>query len=320
VPRLSIVIPCLGGAAEFDGTLVSVLQHRPADSEILVLHTEPYDDPYGLRGEVQFLRAAGRAQCVELINEGVAAANGEIVHVIACGLEASEGWTAAAVAHFNDPQVAAVSPLVFDQAGDIVAAGLRYSLGGTRQVVTDRRLLAPGTGRLRASILGPTLSAAFYRRDVLAALDGFDGQLGDRFADVDLALCLQAIGCLHRCEPASQLKQAIGEIAVADDKAFSRGRLAQRLFWRHAAGRGIAASLALHPFSVASDLAREGFSSVAASMLGRAVGYCQVGESRRQQDRIATALQRIEEIAERGATIKLPLTRQGAEAAHRRAA
>src|SRR5436305_571247 len=36
VPRLSIIIPCLGGAAEFDGTLVSVLQNRPADCEVLV--------------------------------------------------------------------------------------------------------------------------------------------------------------------------------------------------------------------------------------------------------------------------------------------
>jgi len=55
VPRLSIVIPCLGGAAEFDATLVSVLQHRPADCEVLVIHNEPYDDPYALGHEVRFV-------------------------------------------------------------------------------------------------------------------------------------------------------------------------------------------------------------------------------------------------------------------------
>lgn len=321
MPRLSIVIPCLGGAAEFDGTLVSVLQHRPADSEILVLHTEPYDDPYALRGEVHFLRAAGRKQCVELINEAIAAAAGEIVHVIGCGLEATEGWTDTAVAHFDDPQVAAVSPLVLDRDGEnLVSAGLRYSLGGTRQVVTDKLLLSPGTGRLRASILGPTLAAAFFRRDVLTALDGFDGQLGDRFADVDLALCLQDLGCLHCCEPASRLKQVISDVSASDDKAFSRGRLAQRLFWRHAAGRGLAASLALHPLSLAGDLAREGVTAAAASMLGRAVACCQIGEARRQQERIATAIQRMEDLAELQTTIKLPAARQSAEVTRRRAA
>src|SRR3954469_4194264 len=55
VPRLSIVIPCLGGAADFDATLVSVLQNRPGDCEVLVAHSEPYDDPYRLHGEVHFI-------------------------------------------------------------------------------------------------------------------------------------------------------------------------------------------------------------------------------------------------------------------------
>ena len=69
VPRLSIVIPCLGGAADFDGTLVSVLQNRPADCEVLVLHTEPYDDPYGLRNEVRFMESRG--SLVDLLNVAV---------------------------------------------------------------------------------------------------------------------------------------------------------------------------------------------------------------------------------------------------------
>src|SRR5688572_24937936 len=109
VPRLSIVIPCVGGAAEFDGTLVSVLQHRPADCEVVVLHTEQYDDPYDLQGEVEFRRSQHQT-VVELVNEGLAAATGDIVHVLGCGVEATEGWADAALPHFDDPQVATVSP------------------------------------------------------------------------------------------------------------------------------------------------------------------------------------------------------------------
>src|SRR6186997_2704558 len=86
VPRLTILIPCVGGAAEFDATLVSVLQHRPADCEVLLVHTEPYDDPYELGREVQFLRGGRGAGLVELVNEGIATAPSDIVHILGCGI------------------------------------------------------------------------------------------------------------------------------------------------------------------------------------------------------------------------------------------
>src|SRR5437773_6639777 len=89
VPRLSIIIPCLGGAAEFDATLVSVLQNRPTDCEVLVLHTEPYDDPYSLGDEVRFIESHA-GSLVELLNIGVEQASGEVLHIVGCGLEATE--------------------------------------------------------------------------------------------------------------------------------------------------------------------------------------------------------------------------------------
>jgi hypothetical protein len=78
------VIPCQGGAAEFDGTLVSVLQNRPADCEIVVVHRDPYDDPYGLGSEVRFIRSDGH-QLVGLANLGIEQARGEVVHLLGCG-------------------------------------------------------------------------------------------------------------------------------------------------------------------------------------------------------------------------------------------
>ena len=182
VPRLSVVIPCPGGATDFDGTLVAVLQNRPADCEVLVVHGEPYDDPYALDSEVRFVRATCH-DLASLANIGIEQATGEIVHLIGCGLTAQEGWTVPAVAQFKDPEVATVSPVVL--AADrqhVHAAGVRWSLGGARQVVADDRVLLAGAGRLRSKILGPTLAAGFYRRDVLAALGGFEAGLGDSLA------------------------------------------------------------------------------------------------------------------------------------------
>src|SRR5206468_2200743 len=168
---------------------------RPADCEVLVVHTEPYDDPYGLAHEVRFIESRG--SLVDLLNVAVHQASGEVLHVVGCGLEATEGWTTAALAHFEDADVASVSPLIVSCGEQhIIAGGVRWSLGGARKVVNDDRLFRPGAGRLRASILGPALSAAFYRREVLAALDGFDPAIGDRLADVNLALALRSLGRL----------------------------------------------------------------------------------------------------------------------------
>ena len=49
--RLSIVIPVLGSLDGLEDTLVSVLENRPADCQIVVVLNQPYDDPYDLKDE-----------------------------------------------------------------------------------------------------------------------------------------------------------------------------------------------------------------------------------------------------------------------------
>ena len=320
MPRLSIVIPCLGGAAEFDGTLVSVLQNRPADCEVLVVHTEPYADPYDLAGEVEFLPHAG-PNLVSLINAGLQQSSGEIVHLLGCGLQATEGWTAAATDHFNDEEVAAVTPLIAEADGQaIVSAGLRFTRGGSRKVVTDRRLLSPGAGRLRAGVLGPTLAAGFYRRDVLAALDGLDESLGDGLADVGIALSIRALGLLHVCEPAARLLQQADPMANVTASGFAGGRAAERLFWRHAAERGLPLSLALHGLTAAAGLLGTSEPKGLMAILGRAVACAEFGSIARHQQHLAAAQQRLDEVAALRATIKLPAAQAQPLSQRRRAA
>ena len=284
-------------AAEFDGTLVSVLQSRPADCEVLVVHTEPYDDPYELRGEVRFIQAASES-LVELLNTALAESAGEVLHIVGCGLEATEHWTAAAVAHFEDPDVAAVSPLVLDKKDrKVVAAGIRWSLGGARRVISDQRVATPGSGRLRASIHGPTLTAAFYRREVLAALGGFDATLEASLADVDAALAIQALGKLHICEPASELLLASDQETALTD-GFRGGRGAERLFWQYAVERGLASALLLHPLAIGGDAAaRVANSSLISSLAGRAAAWLDWTAARRHQDRLSSAAEQLAELA-----------------------
>ena len=306
--RLSIVIPCLGDAAEFDGTLVSVLQNRPADCEVLVAHRQPYDDPYRLRGEVRFLHCQAHS-LVELLNGAIAEAAGEVLHVVGCGLEATENWAAAALSHFADPDVASVSPLVLARDRErVAAAGVRWTLGGARRVVTDSRLLAPGSGRLRAKIIAPTLVAGFYRRDVLVALGGFEAAMGAH-ADIAWGLALQGFGRLHVVEPASRLLQ-VQEPALAASAGFAHGRSAERLFWRHAVQRGLSLSLALHAFEVATAAVwpstRRAFIP---NILGRAAAWLEFGAVQRHEEQLLAAQERLRELAELRAATQKPSQR-----------
>jgi hypothetical protein len=305
VPRLTILIPCVGGAAEFDATLVSVLQHRPDDCEVLLVHTEPYDDPYELGSEVQFLRSGASARLVELINEGIATAAGEVVHLLGCGIEVTEGWTDAALERFQDADIAAVSPVVLDiDRKKLLAAGVRWTVGGSRQVVADQRVLHGGSARLRAGILGPTLAAGFFRREVMEALGGFDSRLDDRYADVDLALAIAALDLRAVCEPGSRVVQT----TVRDDQrraSFARGRNAERIFWRNAPARGMLPSLVMHPFALIDDiLATRSALGAGLAALGRTLSVLEFGAVKRHEERLAAAREVLAAVEER-ATIPL---------------
>jgi hypothetical protein len=265
---------------------------------VLVVHAEAYDDPYGLRGEVTFLEVPD-ASLVAMLNEAVAHASGEVVHIVGCGLESTENWIFPALAHFADPDVAAVAPIVLAPRGrEVISAGVCWSLGGARCVINDQRILSPGSGRLRAKVQGPALSAAFYRREVLEALDGFDPSAGDELADVAMALAIQSLGRMTVCEPESQLIRT-SEASLAARGGFARSRAAERLFCRYARERGFAASVLLHAGTIAADVAAHSLSpALLTSLLGRAAAWLEFGAVQRHAEHLADAQERLKELAD----------------------
>jgi hypothetical protein len=319
VPRLTIVIPCLGGAADFDGTLVSVLQHRPADCEIVVVHRDAYDDPYDLAGEVRFIERADAPTLTALINAGLAAARGEILHLVTCGLEATEGWTDDPLSLLDDEEIAAVAPAIVTpdpkspQGDRLIAAGVCCTTGGGRRVLGDRRLMVPGSGHLRAEIAGPTFQSGFYRVDVLQALQGWDERAGDELADVFLALAIERLDLRVAFAPSSRLIQGGGRAdfaaAVENGSALVAGRAAERLFWMNAAGEPVLARILPHLGAIAWDALRH-LASPGRSLgrlLGRAAGWLELGAVRRWEARLESAAQALSDSRSRAATI--PLTR-----------
>ena len=302
VPRLSIIIPVLGSADRLETTLVSVLENRPPDCEILVVHSAPYADPYGLAGEIRFLPVGRGTGLVESLNAGIEASRGRVVHVLASGLEVAEDWTQAAFEHFDDPRVASVAPVIVDSLDTQVsiASGLAYSCRRGRVVRTD----LPKTF---TEILGPLALAGFYRRSALRLIGGFPRAVGDALADADLALALQFAGYKAILEPRS-IVRATTDFLSAPWPGFRQGLAAERLFWRAAPVAGWGKSLAAHPFGLVIDFCKSLPSPAALTALaGRLLAICQMGSHRNHRrwllevQRAAAALLR----AERGDHLRI---------------
>lgn len=249
MPRLSIVIPALGAWEQLETTLVSVLGNRPADTEVVVALHEGYEDPYGLEGEVRFVRLRSGATTLDAWNAGIAACRAPLVHLLACGATVGEGWCDAAVGHFDDARVAAVAPLVLCDGERIGTAGWHYSMGGAaNHFAAGKRADAIGAPDERW--MGPHGSAAFYRLSALApAPAAFDSTLGDELAPLDLALRMRQAGYRAILEPRSRV--IIPELANFASSALQ----AERLFWRHAAHDGSWQPVVAHVGAVALEFA-----------------------------------------------------------------
>ncbi len=255
MPRLSIIIPLLGEPNQLDDTLVSVLENRPANCEILVVHARPYDDPYGLAGEVRLFQATPGATLAECLNLGLRASRAAVVHVLSCGVEVSPGWAEAAIRHFRDAEVAAVAAVVLSsqEPGQVASAGLGYRTEGAAWRL-DQGATPAALGECWTDLCGPDVLAAFYCKSTLEAVGGFSPQAADTLTTgIDAALALRQAGFRCVLEPACIAR--VDAAAMHGRSAFRRGYDAERLFWRWASAHGWVRSLAGHAALVAGQCA-----------------------------------------------------------------
>ena len=277
MPRLSIVIPVLGDPQQFESTLVSVLENRPEDSQIVLALNRPYDDPYQLEGEVEFVRLPQKAGWADELNAAWAICRAEIVAVLACGTEVTPGWTEPALAAFDDPRVASAAPLIVHRlsraegnslpAGDAVRrdhtlsalaeddtvpANILPMAAPCRDTVVSMGLgyglagevyrLAEGRrpDALRQSYrpIGPDVLAGFFRRRAVEIVGGWRALGGPALCHADLALRLETIG--SRCAPIAENFVRFDSPAPTweSENPLRRGWHAERFFWRWAARRG----------------------------------------------------------------------------------
>jgi len=281
VPRLAIVIRAVRGIDSLERTLVSVLENRPSDCEILVALDRPYADPYELKDEVRFIPAAKRSSPVAGVNEAFALTRAPFVHLLSSGCTVTEGWTEAALARFGDRQLASVAPLVMDRERPerIVAAGLGYRASGRRFLVGRGSCdlpLAPSS-----EMVGACSFAAFYRKAALDLVGGFSAQLGMAQADVDLALSLKHAGLTSALEPQSRVLAA--DEIDAGEGPFLQALHDERLFWRNLPGKRRGSALVAHAGLVSMELVRSFLRPrMLLELAGRTLACCQIGNYARR--------------------------------------
>lgn len=218
--NVSIVIPSMSEPRRLEATLISLLENRPEDCEILVLHSGHYDDPYDIADEVRLVEIPAAQSEEQLLSVGWSLCQAPIVHTLGPGATVSEGWLDEALARFDRPEVAAVIP-------QVTAANQTRGIFG---VTADG--LGLKTGGTTAGALGPMWQAAFYRRSILDAVGGFCSRL-EEFADVDIALWIAQAGgqcpvvpeCVVRLDRSLDLQRVTAR----------RIRLAKTLQLRHQA-------------------------------------------------------------------------------------
>jgi len=268
-PQLSIVIPAPSDPAALEDTLVSVLEKRPADSEVIVALGCSYDDPWNIREEVTFVQAPIGSSLVACTNLGVAASNAAVTHVLAAGWRATEGWTDGPLGQFDDDRVAAVIPMTVaeDDPARVLGAGIRCGRGGRRVDIASGRRAAPPHG--------PTLEAGFWRTDVLRRSGpGFSTACGDSCADADMAVTLARGGWSVVTDDTSRV---IAGPARGRKAPFLAGLHAERLFWRSLVGQSLPLALAAHGLEVVRHAIARAPLGTLPMLAGRLVGLLQFG-------------------------------------------
>lgn len=277
-PALSIVIPTVDDTAALEETLVSVLENRPADCEIVVPLGCEYDDPWNIREEVRFVQAPVGSGLVTCTNLGIASSAGRVLHVLAAGWRATPGWTATAVDHFVDDTVAAVVPIgvAADEPERVVSAGIRVTRGGRRMTVVPAGGRA-GIDAASSQPSGPALEAGFWRADVLAAVGpGFTAACGGPLADADMANAIATLGLAVVLDSDSRV---VWGTARPSASAFRSGLHAERLFWRSLGRGSLVAALVPHVVEICRDtIARAPFAMLP-MLLGRLLGGLQFGSA-----------------------------------------
>jgi len=184
VPRLSLIVPFQCDSQALENTLVSVLELRSQDDELLIVHRGEYQDPYGLQGnEAKVLETPASTSLAEQLNIAVQNATGDVLQVVLPGTVLEHDWCVDALAAFDELDV------------DMIALGVSGSGANSLQYGFEADLIPQRRATGEASkIAGPLLAGTMIRRSAIECLGGWNTKIPGDLIDFELCLMAKLLG------------------------------------------------------------------------------------------------------------------------------
>ncbi len=224
VPRLSIIVPHLHDDSGLELTLLSILESRESDFEIVIAHDGLYSDPYALdQDEAILIESESGASFTTQLNLAVASACSPIIQVILPGCVVDSHWCDEALSLMNDNRVSAICLPIGDIASNEVYVGL------SGESLPHRRVT-----QLDQNAVAPLLCGGVFRKRVLRNLGGWFEPCQREIAEVEFALMVSAMEIEIEIAREVTMK-APKRVAVGQEAGYEIGRACGQLACAYAA-------------------------------------------------------------------------------------
>jgi hypothetical protein len=184
VPRLSIIVPHLHDDAGLELTLLSILENRDSDLEVLIAHDGSYTDPYELgQDEAVLIESSKGVTLSSQLNLTIASACSPYIQVLLPGAVVERGWFEEALEILSNRSISAVCQPILCSDTDEVISGL------SADSLPHRRV----TG-ISGNVGSPLLFGGVFRKRMFNAVGGWFEASSREIAEVELALLFSVLG------------------------------------------------------------------------------------------------------------------------------
>jgi hypothetical protein len=227
VPCLSIIVPHLQDDAGLEVTLLSILENRDCDLEVIIAHDGSYADPYGLdQDEAVLIESPEGSSMTSQINLSAASACSPYIQVLMPGTTVDRDWFDEPIAMLDDSQCSAISVPVRDpQTGNALVGLLTESLPHRRLANASRENAMP------------LLCGGVFRKKAFNAMGGWLDHPLREVAEVELGLLIDALG-LEVGVSTTVSVYAPKRVAAGQEPGFEIGRACGQLACAYASIEG----------------------------------------------------------------------------------
>lgn len=184
VPRLSLIVPFQCDSQALENTLLSVLEVRSPEDELIIVHRGEYQDPYGLGGdEATVVETPSASSLAQQLNLAIERTTADVIQVVLPGTVLEPDWCDDALAAFDQFDIDMIG------LGITSANSSEVHYGFESDVVPQRRVSSDPS-----KITAPLLAGTMVRRSAIGCLGGWNTQIPSDLIDFEMSLLVKILG------------------------------------------------------------------------------------------------------------------------------